>query len=68
MAAGKKLFLSQLVHDLTFCIFFLTEEGGREYVQVRGGLDYAGCFSEAVGNVDGVNGRKSDRVTVFIKT
>ena len=26
---------------------------------VRGVLDYAGCFSEAVGNVDGVNGREA---------
>ena len=30
------------------------EEGGRS--GVRGILDYAGCFSEAVGSVDSVNG------------
>ena len=39
-----------------FCIFFLTEEGGRDYVQdACRVLDYAGCFSEAVGSVDRVN-------------
>ena len=40
---------------LDFCIFFLIEEGGREY-GVHGVLDYAGCFAEAAGSVDGVSG------------
>ena len=39
-----------------FCIFFPTEEGGRENVQGGGVLNYAGCFAEAAGSVDRVNG------------
>ena len=40
-----------------FCIFFPTEEGGREYAWgARGVLDYVSCFSKAVGSVDRVNG------------
>ena len=34
-----------------FCIFFPSDEGGRENV-----LNYAGCFSEAAGSVDRVSG------------
>ena len=37
-----------------FCIFFPTEEGGRES-GVLGVCDNAGCFPEASGSVDGVN-------------
>ena len=40
-----------------FYIFFPMEEGGRENVQgVWGVLDFSGCFAEAAGSVDRVNG------------
>jgi len=42
-----------------FCIFFPTEEGGRENVRGRWILDYAGCFSQAAGSIDRVNGREA---------
>ena len=32
------------------------EDAGRGYVGVHGVLDYAGCFSEAAGSIDRVNG------------
>ena len=56
MAAGKKLFLSWLVPDLRLLYLFLTEEVEERMSGVYGVLDYAGCFSEAAGSVDRVNG------------
>ena len=39
-----------------FCIFFPKEEGGRENIRGACVLNYAGCFAEAAGSVDRVNG------------
>ena len=59
MAAGKKLFLSRLVRDLR--LLYLFPDGSRwkrvcPGCRVHGVLNYAGCFSEAAGSVDRVNG------------
>ena len=57
MAAGKKLFLSQLVRDLRLLYLFPRWEKVEERMSgVRGVLNNAGCFAEAAGRVDRVNG------------
>ena len=57
MAAGKKLFLSRLVRDLRLlCLFPDGRRWKRECPGCLGFLNYAGCFSEAAGSVDRVNG------------
>ena len=57
MAAGKKLFLSRLVRVLRLLYLFPEWKKVEESMSgVRGVLDYAGCFSEAAGSVDRVNG------------
>jgi len=55
MAAGKKLFLSRSVRVLkTFVSFSRRKKVGEK--KVHDVLDYAGCFSEAVGSVVRVSG------------
>ena len=39
-----------------FCIFFLTEKVEERMSGVHGVFNYAGCFSDAAGNVDSVIG------------
>ena len=39
-----------------FCIFYPMEEVEESMSGVRGVLDYVGCFSEAAGGIDSVNG------------
>ena len=57
MTAGKKLFLNRLVRDLRLLYFFSQRKKVEERMSgVRGVLDFAGCFAEAAGSVDGVNG------------
>ena len=56
MAAGKKLFLSRLVRDLRLLYLFRRKKVEERMFGVRGVLNYAGCFSEAAGSVDRVNG------------
>ena len=57
MVAGKKLFLSRLVRDLRLPYLFPDgRRWKRECPGCVGVLNYAGCFSEAAGSVDRVNG------------
>ena len=53
MAAGKKPFLSRLVRDLRLLYLF---PDGRWKRERPGVLNYAGCFAEAAGSIDRVNG------------
>ena len=55
MAAGKKLFLIRLRLQ-TFVSFSQWKKVEKRMSGVRGVLNYAGCFSEAVGSIDSVNG------------
>ena len=57
MAAGKKLFLSRFFAcPQTFVSFYRWKKVEEMMSGVCGVLDYAGCFFEAAGSVDRVNG------------
>ena len=59
-AAGKKLFLSRLVRDLRLLYPFPQRKKVEERMSgVCGFLNYAGCFAEAAGSVDRVDGWKA---------